>query len=236
MGGCRFAAVRPAGGAPGLPRVPGPAGVRVDAGVRRDRGERAPPERVRDDAVAAADGGDAVAADAGRDAAAAGAVDRAVQPADAGGGGDGDARRAVGRAAGGGFPGGDVDGRQFLLRGESGDAAGELPGESRPDHQGVDGAGHLRVERGVQQGALREHLAAADPAAASAGLDSGRGFGGDVGFLRGDGLQLLVPVVQRVRAGRGADAGVLEPAGGAGGGVQSVPGGVRAADRGGGDG
>ena len=51
-------------------------------------------------------------------------------------------------------------------------------------HAGVDREGHLRLQRPLQPAALRQHLAAPDPAAASADLDPGRRLGRDLAVVR----------------------------------------------------
>ena len=65
---------------------------------------------------------------------------------------------------------------------------------ARPGHEGLDRAGHLRLQRPLQPAALRQHLAAAGAEAASADLDPGRRLGRDLAVVRRDGLRLLLPV------------------------------------------
>ena len=63
----------------------------------------------------------------------------------------------------------------------------------------LDREGHVRLQRPLQPAALRQHLAAADPAAASADLDPRRRLGRDVALVRRDGLRLLLPVLLRLQ-------------------------------------
>ena len=79
---------------------------------------------------------------------------------------------------------------------------------ARPHHQGVARARAVRVERQVHQAPLREPLAAADPEAAPADLDSRPRLDRDLGLLRRPRLQLQLPLVQRLQA-RAEDDGRL---------------------------
>src|SRR5580704_3981830 len=91
-----------------------------------------------------------------------------------------------------GFPGRDADGYLLLLWSESIAAARALPGSARPDNEGVAARRYVRVQRPVQPAALREHLAAARAASASADLDSRRRLDRDMAVVREDGLRLRV--------------------------------------------
>ena len=143
--------------------LPGRARVRGPARLRRDRGQRAPPVRLRADAVAEPDGGGAHPADLAR--ADHGARQRHRHPRQpaAGRRGDRDARPAVGRA--GGLR---VRARHRLgvLRAfdQPGEVAGALRRGARPDRQGVDVAGDVLLVRCELRVQVREHLAAAGAA------------------------------------------------------------------------
>ena len=82
--------------------------------------------------------------------------------------------------------------------------------------------GDVRLQRPLQPAALRQHLAAAGAAAASAGLDPGRRLGRDLALVRGDGLRLLLPVLLRLQGRRGDHEGLLGRDGSARQGPQSV--------------
>lgn len=69
--------------------------------------------------------------------------------------------------------------------------------------------GHVRLQWPLQPAALRQHLAAADPAAASARLDPRRRLRRDVAVVRGDGLRLLLPLLLRLQGRAGDHAGLL---------------------------
>ena len=62
---------------------------------------------------------------------------------------------------------------------------------ARPGDEGLAAAGHLRVQRPLQPAALRQHLAAPDPAPASAGVDPRRRLDRDLAVVRRDGLRLF---------------------------------------------
>ena len=70
------------------------------------------------------------------------------------------------------------------------------------DHAGVGRGRAVRLRRQVQPAALRQLLAQADPEAAPADLHPGRRLDRDVGLLPRQRLQLLVPVLQRLPAGK----------------------------------
>ncbi len=82
---------------------------------------------------------------------------------------------------------------------------------ARPDHARLDRARALRVQRPVHQAALRELLAAADAAAASADLHPRRRLGRDLRLLPRQHLLVLVPVVLRLHPRQGADGRLLGP-------------------------
>ena len=129
----------------------------------------------------------------------------ALQPADAGRRRIRDDRLHLGRAADRRVPGRLADGHLLRLRPEPVHAARALSRSARPRGQGVDRAGHLRLQRPLQPAALRQHLAAPDPEAASADLDPGRRLGRDLAVVRRDGLRLLLPVVLRLQGRAGDD-------------------------------
>ena len=198
LGGHPEPALRPGGGQPRLPPLHGPARVRGLAGLRRHRCERAPPERLRPDALAEPHRGGPRAADlAGRDLRDR-QLDRALQPADPRGGRVRDARRDLGRAPRGRLPGRHADGHQLLLRADPGAHARQVLRGARPDHARVVRPRALRLRRQVQPAPLRELLAAPDPEAAPAHLHPGRRLDRDLGVVRAHGLQLLVPVLRRL--------------------------------------
>src|SRR5262249_47557598 len=93
-----------------LQRVYGRARTRRRARLRRHLRERAPPERVRADAVAEPDRREPRASHERRRDRGAGQLTRALQPARARRGRDGDARLHLGRAAGGRISGRHADG------------------------------------------------------------------------------------------------------------------------------
>ena len=109
-------ALRPGARPRALQRVPRHARVRRRDGLRRHRRERAPSERLRHDAVAEPDGRRARAPHAQRDDPGARQLHRALQPADPGRRGVGDARRDLRRPADRRLSGRHVDGHQLLLR------------------------------------------------------------------------------------------------------------------------
>ena len=73
-----------------------------------------------------------------------------------------------------GFPVGTPMDTNFCYGAVAGDPARQVPRGRRADHAGVERARAVRVQRQVHPAALRQHLAAADPEAAPAGLDAGR--------------------------------------------------------------
>ena len=73
----------------------------------------------------------------------------------------------------------------------------------------------VRLQRPLQQAALRQHLAAAHPAAESADPHSRRRLGRDLRLLHRQHLFLLLPELLRLPARQGADGGLLGPRGGA---------------------
>ena len=83
----------------------------------------------------------------------------------------------------------------------------------RADHEGVGRGRALRLRRQVQPAPLGELLAQADPEAAPAHLHPGRRLDRDVGLLPRPRLQLLVPVVLRLRARQVAARRLLGPRG-----------------------
>ena len=83
-------------------------------------------------------------------------------------------------------------------------------GGARPDHQGVDDARAVRLQRPLQQAAPRQHLAAADPAAASAGPHSRRRLGRDLRLLHRQHLLVFLPQLLRLHPRPGADERLLE--------------------------
>ena len=106
-----------------------------------------------------------------------------------------------------GFPVGTPMDTCLRLRSEPVDAAGTLPRRRTIwSMRAWTETGHLRVQRPLQPAALREHLAAPDPATASADLGAGRRLGGDLAVVRGDGLRVLLSVLLRLQ-GRPRDDG-----------------------------
>ena len=192
LGGHPLLALRPAPRAPHVQRLHRRAGIRGGVRLRRDLRQRAPLQRLRADAEPephrlrprAPHHGDADLRH--------GQLARPLQPADAGGGGVRDDRLHQRRAADRGLPGRHADGHLLRLWTEPVDAPRALPGGARSGAARLDGAGDLRLRRAVQPAALREHLAAAGAAAASADLDSGRRLGRDLAVVRGDGLRVLL--------------------------------------------
>ena len=138
-------------------------------------------------------------------------LDRALQSAGARRRRVRDARLHLRRPAGRGLPGRHVDGHQLLLRPDPVADAREVSGSARPDHQGVDDTRAVRLQRPLHKTALRQSLAAADPAAASAGAHSGRRLGRDLRLLHRQHLLVLLPVVLRLHPRAGADEGLLGP-------------------------
>ena len=67
----------------------------------------------------------------------------------------------------------------------------------------------VRLQRPLQQAAPRQHLAAADPAAASAGAHPRRRLGRDLRLLHRQHLLLLLPQLHRLPARQGADGRLL---------------------------
>ena len=128
-----------------------------------------------------------------------------------------------GRAADRGLPGRHADGHLLRLRTEPVDAPRALPRGARPGAARLDGARDLRLRRALQPAALREHLAAAGAAAASADLDTGRRLGRDLAVVRGDGLRLLLPELLRLQGRPGDHGRVLGGDGQARQGPEPVP-------------
>ena len=93
---------------------------------------------------------------------------RALQSAGARGRGVRDAGLHLGRAAGGGLSGRHLDGHELLLRPDPGAHAREIQRSARSHHARRGRTRSVRVQRPLQQAAPCQHLAAPDPAAASA--------------------------------------------------------------------
>ena len=138
-------------------------------------------------------------------------LDRALQSAGPRGRRVRHARLHLGRPAGRRLPGRHLDGHQLLLRPDPGADAREIRRSARPDHQGLDSARAVRLQRPLQQAAPRQHLAAADPAAASADPHSRRRLGRDLRFLHRQHLFVFLPELLRLHPRQGADGGLLEP-------------------------
>ena len=112
-------------------------------------------------------------------------------------------------------------------------AARALLRSARPGDEGLAASRHVRVQRPLQPAALRQHLAAPDPAPASAGVDPRRRLDRDLAVVRRDGLRLFVPVLLRPQGRQGHDGRLLGGDGPPRQGPQSVSRRLRA-DRGGG--
>ena len=125
------------------------------------------------------------------------------------------ARLHLGRAPGRRLPGRHLDGHQLLLRPDPGADPREIRRGPRPDHQGVDQPRAVRLQRPLQQAALRQHLAPADPAAASADPHPRRRLGRDLRLLHRQHLLLLLPQLLGLPARPGADGRLLAAGGGA---------------------
>ena len=91
-----------------------------------------------------------------------------------------------------GFPVGTPMDTCFAYGQNPSHAARALSRSARSGDEGLAGEGHLRLQRPLQPAALRQHLAAADPAPAPAGVDPGRRLGRDLAVVREDGLRLRV--------------------------------------------
>ena len=92
-----------------------------------------------------------------------------------------------------GFPvGTSMDVNRVLRRDADRDPAPLLRGP-RPDHEGVDAAGPVRVQRPLQQAALRQPVAAAAAEAAPAGVAGRRRLGRDVRDGRQQRLHVQLP-------------------------------------------
>ena len=74
----------------------------------------------------------------------------------------------------------------------------------------MDDAGGVQLRREVHAAPLCEPLAAADPAAASAGLDPGRRLARDVGLVRRQELSLRLPLLLGLQARQGRHGRLLE--------------------------
>ena len=175
-------------------RLHGRTRIRRRLRLRRGLRERASLQRLWPDAVAQPDRLVAGAAHHRHRDLRHGQFARAVQPADA-------RRRRIRhdrlhlrRPADRRLSGRLADGHLLRLWAEPVAAARSLPRGARPDHARLDRSRHLRLQRPLQPAALREHLAAPDPDAASADLDAGRRLGRDLAVVRRDGLRLLLSV------------------------------------------
>ena len=138
LGGHRPRAVRSREGARDVQRLPRRARARGRAGLRRHLLQRAPPERLRPDAVAEPDRRRARAPHARHRALRDGQLARALQPADARGGRVRDARRHLRRPAHRRLPRRHADGHLLRLRPEPEPAPRALLRGARPDPEGVD--------------------------------------------------------------------------------------------------
>ena len=144
----------------GLQHLPRPARIRRAGRLRRHRRQRAPSKRLRHDAVAQHHGRGARAAHAKAALVVLGNSIALYNPP---------IRVAeefamldvhLGRAAGRRLPGRHLDGHQLLLRPDPGADAREIRRSARPDHQGLDEPRAVRLQRPLQQAALRQLLAA----------------------------------------------------------------------------
>ena len=122
-----------------------------------------------------------------------------------------------------GFPVGTPMDTSYAYGTEPEPAARALLRGARPRAARLDREGDVRLQRPLQPAALRQHLAAADPAAASADLDPGRRLGRDVALVRRDGLRLLLPLLLRLQDWPRTHAGLLGGDGAARQGPQSLP-------------
>ena len=99
------------------------------------------------------------------------------------------------------LPGRHADGHRLLLRRERRRPCATIPRRRRADPAAWTVRRAVRLQRQVHPAALRQHLAAADPEAAPAGLDPGRRQRRDVGLVRRERLPLRLPVLLRLPAG-----------------------------------
>ena len=209
VGRHRPRAVRRALRARALQRVHGRARARRRARLRRHLRERAPPERLRPDAVAEPDRGglarrtaDAALVVMGNSLALYNppvrvAEEMAMLDCISGG-------RLVA-----GFPVGTPMDTCY--------AYGQNPSQLRERYYEahdlimtrVAGAEAVHLERPLPQAPLRERLAAPGPAAAPAGLDPRRRLDRDLALVRRARLRLLLPLVLRLQAGPRDDEGLL---------------------------
>ena len=100
-----------------------------------------------------------------------------------------------------GFPVGTPMDTTYCYGQIAGDAAREIPRGRRADPARLERARAVLVQRQVHPAALRQHLAAADPEAAAAGLDPGRRQRRDLGLVRRQRLPLRQPVLLRLQGG-----------------------------------
>ena len=191
-------AVRPGPRQRRVPRLHGPARVRRRARLRRDRRQRTPPERLRHHAEPQPHRRRAGPPHQQRGDLRHRQLDRPLQPADPGRRGVRHARLHQRWPPRRRLPRRHADGHELLLRADPGPDARQVRRGARPHHAGVGGRRAVRLRRQVQPAALRQLLAEADPAAASADLHPGRRLRRDVGLLPRPRLQLLVPLLRRV--------------------------------------
>ncbi len=112
-----------------------------------------------------------------------------------------------------GFPVGTSMDTNYCYGTDPGADAREIRRGARADHQGLDEARTVRLQRPLQQAAPRQHLAAADPAAASADPHPRRRLGRDLRLLHRQHLFLFLPQLLRLHPRPGADGGLLGPRG-----------------------
>ena len=171
------------------------------ARLRRHRRQRAPPERLRVHGLAEPDGRGAGPADAEQQRhPRARQHARAVHAGAARGRGVRHARLHDRRPPGRRLPGRHVDGRQPLLRHHADRDPAPLLRGPRPDHEGVDAARPVPLQRPVQQAALRQPVAAAAAEAAPAGVAGRRRLGRDVRDGRQLRLHVQLPQLLRLPA------------------------------------
>ena len=104
---------------------------------------------------------------------------------------------------------GHSDGRQPLLRHHADRASRALLRGARPDHEGVDRAGDLRLERQVLQAPDGQPVAASDPEAASAGMGAGQRQSQHLGLRRQARPLLLLPELLRQQPRQARDGRLL---------------------------
>ena len=192
----------------------GPARIRRHGRLRRDRRERAPPERLRHHALAEHHRRRPGAPHQGRGAAwcwatpSPSTIRPSAWPKSSP---CSTASPAAGWSAG--FPVGTSMDTNFCY--------GQIPAltrekycrGARADHQGLARARAVRLQRPLHQAAPRQHLAAADPAAPSADPHPRRRLGRDLRLLHRQHLFLLVPQLHRLHPRQGADGRLLGPGG-----------------------